>query len=255
MIMEIALRDIRDTAKTFAGKPKKLVPFAAIYVALLGTAAVFVTTKEATATQVLVTLITLLAAPALFFLLQALCVNDTNSTGVVSMLKRAARDGWRLMIASIPVIFVAVLIYVLLGKAEAQFTSPLLAGVPNETAGTALVRIVFSTIRLLLFGIVMPLFCLHLWIEVTNDGARRVLGNIRMLIARALAPRSVVTYLMGLVLFGLVPYALIVLRTPVQRASIELTLLTIRLVLAAGFILLGWMITAGAVKKGVTEQA
>jgi hypothetical protein len=255
MIMEIALRDIRDTAKTFAGKPKKLIPFAAIYVALLGTAAIFVTTKEATMRQVGITLITLLAAPALFFLLQALCVNDANSAGVVQMLKRAARDGWRLMIATIPVIFVAVLIYVLLGKAEAQFASPLLAGLPNETAGAALARIVFSTIRLLLFGIVVPLFCLHLWIEVTKYGARRVLGNVTSLFARALAPRSVVTYLFGLVLFGLVPYALIVLRTPVQRASIEVTLLVIRLVLAFSFILLGWVITAGAVKKGVAEQA
>ncbi len=253
--MEIALRDIRDTARSFAGKPKKLVPSAAIYLALLGTAAVFVTTKEATMQQVAITLVTLLAAPALFFLLQALCVNDANNTGVVPMLKRAARDGWKLMIASIPVIFVAVLIYVLLGKVEAQFASPLLAGLPTETAGAAFARVVFSTIRLLLFGVVVPLVCLHLWIEVTQDGARRVLGNIKTLIARALAPRSLVTYLMGLVLFGLVPYALIVLRTPVQRASIELTLLTIRLVLAFSFVLLGWMITAGAVKKGVTEQA
>lgn len=245
--MNDALRDIAESARGLWRNRRALLMFFVTYIVMLGTTALFVTTREATIRQVLLTFATLLAAPALFFLLQAMCVNFTETTSVAEMLKQSLKNFWKLMIASIPVILVAVALYLLLGKIEAQFTSP--------HAKAEWPRVIFSTLRLLLFGLVVPLTSIHLWIALTREDVRSVLRSIRSIVAQAFAPRSVLTYACGLVLFGVLPYLLAILRTSFGREWVEVTLLSARLFLAFCFILLGWVITVGALHRGMRAES
>ncbi len=246
MLKEV-LTDMRETARGLARNRRAVLLFFVTYVAMLGAAALFVSTSVATIRQVLLTFAALFAAPALFFLLQAMCVSFTETNGAVEMLRRAAKNFWKLTTASIPVIILAVALYLLLGKIESSFVQP------NETGIGQ--RVIFSTMRVLLFGLVVPLASIHLWIELTREETRRVLTQLRPLLSRAFAPRSVTTYVCGLALFGLLPYLLIFSRTPSERAWLELSLLGARLVVALCFILLGWVITVGALHKGTRAEA
>lgn len=248
--MKNALRDIGETARGLMRNWRAMMVFFAIYIALLATITLFVTTREATIGQVLLTFTTLIVAPALFFLLQTMCVSYAETTEVVSMLRRSVRNVWKLMLVSLPVILVAVALYLLLGKIEARVS-------PQESIDAARgewPRLIFQTVRLLLFGIVLPLVNIHLWLALMHKGVLGVFGDIKGIISKAFAPRSVLTYSFGLVLFGVIPYFILVSRTPSERAWLEMTLLGARVVIAFGLMLLGWVITVGALHKGMSAE-
>lgn len=247
-MMREALKDIRETARALFGEPRSLLLFFATYVALLASTALFITTREATIRQVLLTFATLLAAPALFFLLQAMCVSFTETRRSGEMFRWSLRNFWKLMLASMPVILAAVALLLLLGKIEASLIGE------GRAIKAEWPRVIFSALRLLLFGFAVPLLSIHLWLALRRETAWDVLRRLRPLAARAFAPRSVKTYVCGLVIFGLVPYVLIITRTRVEREWLELTLLGARLVAALCFILLGWVITVGAMKRGLSAE-
>jgi hypothetical protein len=249
-MMRIALKDIAETARNLLSNRRAMLLFFAIYIALLATLALFVTTREATVKEVLLTFATLVAAPALFFLLQGMCVNFAESEGAFELLRRAMKIFWRLILASLPLILVGFALYLLFGKLEARFT-PHLA---REAAKTEWPLVILSTVRLLVFGLVLPLLSIHLWLALMRDDAKSVLRGIAPLMSKAFAPRSVITYVCGLVLFGLAPYFLIALRTPFEKAWLELTVLSARLVLAFSLMLLGWVVTVGALHRGMSAE-
>jgi hypothetical protein len=249
-MMRIALKDITETARNLLSNRRAMLLFFAIYIALLATLALFVTTREATVKEVLLTFATLVAAPALFFLLQGMCVNFAESEGAFELLRRAMKIFWRLILASIPLILVGFALYLLFGKIEARFT-PHLA---REAAKTEWPLVILSTVRLLVFGLALPLLSIHLWLALMRDDAKSVLRGIVPLMSKAFAPRSVVTYVCGLVLFGVVPYFLIISRTPFEKAWLELTVLSARLVLAFSLMLLGWVVTVGALHRGMSVE-
>jgi len=247
-MMKEALKDIRETARQLLHEPRTMLLFIATYIAMLAAATLFITTREATVNQVLVTFATLLAAPALFFLLQAMCVSYTETNALGEVLRRSVKNFWKLMLASIPVILCAIALYLLLWKIESAIAGP------HQTPRAEWPRIIFSTLRVLLFGFAMPLVCIHLWIALMGETAGNVLRRLRPLVGRAFAPRSVKTYACGVVLFGILPYLLFISRTPFERAWLELTLLGTRLIVAFTLILFGWVITVGAMKKGLSAE-
>lgn len=256
--MREALRDILETARTLARKRLALVLFFAAYVGFLASVGLFITTSEATVKQLLLTFAMMLVAPALFFFLQAMCVHWAQGASTPEMLRRSVRDFWKLLLASLPLILIAVALYLLLGKIEARFAfqnpARLSGAHGSEAAGAEWLRLLFSTIRLLLFGLAVPLLSIHLWIALMHEEASLVLRSIKSILSKAFAPRSVATYVFGLALFGLVPYLLLAFRTPVQSAWAEVAVLSARIGLALSFTLFGWVITVGALQRGMRAR-
>jgi hypothetical protein len=244
-MMREVLTDIHVTARGLLRAPRAVLVLLATYVAFLATTALFITTREATIAQVSVTFLTLIAAPALFFLLQAMCVSYAEATTTVGdILKKSCASFWKVMLAALPVIVVAIVLHLLIARVELA---------SGSDAPTSL-RVLFATLRILVFGIMAPLVCIHFWLALGRGKAGSERERLGQLLRRAFAPRSLTTYGVGLVLFGIVPYLLLVAQVPVGSAWIEMTALGTRVALALSFVLFGWVITVGALRKGMSDE-
>ena len=205
------------------GRWSTLIPVAALYGGLLLAGYLFVSTREATITQLVITLAAIVVTPTIFFLLQALTVNYTNDAHVA--LKKLLFDSLRLVVVTIPLILVAALALYGLGKLHSHLT-------------------LVSAIRYLLVAVVAPLLTIQFWIAVSRDGLRqfRRLGHVAL---RALAPQSLFVYVCGLLFFAVAPYFLIFHPTQTGRVWLEFSLLAFRLIASALLILIGWVTTIG----------
>lgn len=251
--MRDAFHDIRDAARGLMHNGRALMLFFVTYVALLATLTMFIMTREATIKDLFVTLVTMIAVPALFFLLQAMSINYLETSGPRAFLMESLAIIRKLAIVSVPFIVIGLATYVILDKLDAFFSPPLhvqnLKSLSGE--GETWSRVIFSTIRLVLFGIVLPLTSIHIWIAARQLDVRNVLKSIRSILLGAFALRSLKTYVLGFGIFAILPYTLIVVRTPSNRAWLEITFLSARLLLAFSLMLVGWMITVGALQRGV----
>jgi hypothetical protein len=203
-----------------------LLLLVAMYVALLFAGYLFVSTREATISQLVATLGLVLVAPVLFFALQAVSVNYVSVPGANSSVKKSVYDGLRLVAVSVPVIGLAVLAFYGLGKIDSHQT-------------------LVVTVRYLLISVVAPLLAIQLWVTASRDGLRALLPRAHMVAARAFAPQSVFIYACGALVFAIAPYFLIFHTSQIERAWLEVSLLAVRLVLSAFLILFGWVITVG----------
>ena len=196
----------------------------AAYAGLLTSVYLFVSTREATIPQLILTTAVVVVAPALFFLLQAATVSYTNEPVSRSLV----RNGLRLMVVSVPVIGITVLGVYGLNKVQSY-----------PTFVTAL--------RYLLIGVFAPLLAIQLWVAATGNGLRPVLRNLRKIVAKAFAPQSVLVYVCGFLIFAAAPYVLINEKITTDKAWLEFSLLMLRLSASALLILLGWVSTVGAI--------
>ncbi len=235
-----------------------------LYAALLASVYLFVTTKEASVPQLVLTALAALAVPIWFFVLQAAGVASFAEAGgrLNSVLRRALRDFWKIFLISVPLILLAVLIAYLTNKLQAYFAVADTNATPRPPALTPLHPLditppapmrwadaLIFALRLLLLGIALPLTAIHLWISVAREGLRATLRNSLRILARALAPQSVLIYVVGMIFFALMPYFLIFTRTPVSNTWLELVIFGLRLALAFVLTLWGCVITIGALEK------
>ncbi|HVF27304.1 MAG TPA: hypothetical protein VM943_03615, partial [Pyrinomonadaceae bacterium] len=143
-----------------------------LYAALLASVYLFVTTREASVLQLILTALFALAAPVLFFMLQAAGVASFAEAGgrLNSVLRRALRDFWKIFLISVPLILLAVLIVYLTNKLHAYFTIADTNATPRPPALTPVHPLditppapmrwsdaVIFALRLLLLGVVLPL--------------------------------------------------------------------------------------------------
>lgn len=256
--MKDALTAIGTSARELFRKPGALALCMLLYAALLAAVYLFFSTKESTPALLALTGLLALAAPLAFFLLQAAAVHFAAAEGFGPLLRRALRDFWKLLLVSLPVVALAVLLFYLLDKLQARYPvneAPAAATTYVPYPRTAPPRpaawqeIVFPAVRLLLLGVVLPLLGLGLWLAVAREGLKATLRSVHRVVARALAPRSVVVYAAGLLTFGIVPYVLIFTRTQVESAWGELLIFGFRLALAFVFTLGGWLVTASALAR------
>lgn len=250
--MREAFKDIAEMARGLLRNGRALMLLYVTYVALLAMLTLFIVTREATIKDVLVTMATLIAVPALFFLLQAMCVSYAATAGAREIIKQSIAILRKVVIVTVPFIVIGLVLYVMLDKIDARLV-PSIQGqrlVTLAREGETWPRVVFSTLRLLIFGIVFPLTCIHMWIAVRRQDVRNVLTSIKPILLKAFALRSVKTYVIGFVVFGILPYMLIAVRTPSEHAWLEITLLSARLLLAFSLMLFGWVITVGALQHG-----
>lgn len=206
-----------------------------MYGALLFAGYLFVSTREATISQLVVTLGLVVVAPVLFFALQAVSVNYVSGPGETGLVTKSVYDGLRLVAVSVPVIVLTALAFYGLGKIASHQT-------------------VVGTVRYLLIGVVAPLLTIQLWVAATRDGLRQLLRRAPQAIAKAFAPQSVFIYACGLLVFAVVPYFLIFHTSQIERAWLEASLLAVRLIVSAFLILFGWVTTVGTLSLLSQQQ-
>ena len=198
-----------------------------VYGALLFAGYLFVTTREATIPQLLLTLALVVVAPVLFFALQVVSINYVDGPGnTAGLITKSVLDGLRLIAISVPVFALTALAFYGLGRIQSQQT-------------------IVIAVRYLLAGVVAPLLAIQLWVAASHRGLRPLLRRTHHVAARAFAPQSVFIYACGVLVFGIAPYFLIFHTSQIERAWLELSLLAFRLVVSAFLILFGWVATVG----------
>jgi hypothetical protein len=197
-----------------------------IYGALLGAGYLFVSTREATISQLVLTFVLVVLAPALFFALQAVSVNYVSGAGARSLVKKIASDSLRLIAVSVPLILITAFAVYGLGKIDSHLT-------------------VVTAVRYLLVGVVAPLLTIQLWVTASRDGLGPLLRRAPQTAVKAFAPQSVFIYVCGALIFAIAPYFLISHSNQIERAWLEVSLLVVRLLVSAALILFGWVTTIG----------
>jgi len=194
-----------------------------LWAGLLTAVYLFASTREATIGQLVLTLVVVIAAPALFFVLQALSV--TYAEG--HREKGLAIDCLRLFVVSLPVLVVTLLAVYGSGKIQTHVT-------------------LTTTLRYLLIGVVAPMLTIQLWIATTKGGLRSLVKSLRSVIRKTFAPQTVFVYACGFLIFAMIPYVLLQVGPLIERPWLELSVLVVRIAASALLILLGWVTTIGA---------
>lgn len=247
------IQNIINAARALLGNWKTITMFVVIYGVFVFALYLFFTTPEARMWQVALTFLLTLLIPILFFMLQTMGVEYVN--GESNWLTRVGREFWKPLLISLPVIALTWLVIWGLNKFDYTMT----AGIREaaSAAGTdAAYKAGEERIKNLALGItvvsalilyfIVPLFSIHLWIATVRDGIKQTLKGIFRVLFRAFAPRSVLTYLIGFVVFGVLPYYIITTRTPIKSPWMDLTVLGLRIALALLVVLIGWVVTVGA---------
>lgn len=244
---------ILQTTRALFSDRGSLAILAGLYMLLLAALYGFVATREATVWQILLTLLFLATAPAVFFLLQAAIINRARAGRIE--WSRVLRDSTKFALLALPVILVGLGIMWLLNRWQVHFPAPHVNPTPLLSTPAAAPMhwptVLFATLRALIFGIALPLALIQLWVEAAGQnllafvrvGGRAFLSRLGQILARAFAPRSVLIYMLGLIIFALLPYVLLFVHIPVKGTWSEMSIFTVRLVLVFLFILLGWVIT------------
>ena len=252
-----------------------LVVLGVLYALFIIACYFFITTREASVIQVLFTFVFAVAIPVLFFALQAGCAGfAVGMDAPGATLRIAGKAFWKLFVVSLPLVLVIVLCVWLLNKVETRITAKPAPATQSETHGSVSEDeseplsvpmhapaheeeakkpkvhwsyVLLVTFRLLLFGIVVPLILIHLWLGIARDGLRGLFKGF----GRVLAPQTVLTYAVGMIIFGVIPYFLLFTRIGTKGEWSELLLFGVRLLLAFLLSLTGWVLTLRALAEPV----
>jgi hypothetical protein len=240
-----------------------LLVFATIYAVLLVAAYLFISIREATIWQVLITYALIILIPLGFFILQGSIINrvlDQKFRWRVILI-----DALKFLAVTIPVLLIVWLLYYLLNKISARYPAPVVAVPPVDKvappAPPALhwPSLFFTTLRFVLLGVAFPLATIHLWIAVAGGelrtlfrgGARSFFKRIGSALARAFSSHSVLIYGLGLIIFVVLPYVTLVPTFTIKGNKTEFAVFVLRLLLSFLFSLIGWVITLTALARNV----
>lgn len=237
---------------------------AVLYAALVAACGLFVTTREATTWQLFLTAALAVAVPLLLCVLLAGCaVYAAGERRALAVVTGALKGFWKVAALGLPVLALVVLAVWGMNKlehkvrhdprteAQETFTSP--EEGESEAASDETKKrpvrwkyVFVSALRLLLLGVLLPLLAMHLFVAAARRGLLRRFGRT---LGRAYAPRSVLTYAVGMIVFALLPYFLFNLRTPASAGWLEVSLLSLRLGLVFLLTLGGALMTMTALAR------
>lgn len=236
--------------------------FLLLYMAMLLGIYLFLTTGVATVGQLAILGVTVIFAPVIFFVIQAMAVSymtgepGSDESDAARLVKRSLKGFWKIVLISIPFLLLAWLLVYLIDKIpagaavahEAIRTGPSpVRGAPHPAPQPTDWRgIGLAALEFLIFGIALPLAAVNLWIATARDGLRQAARRAHRTLYKSFAPGTLLVYLIGLLIFGIVPYLLVDMRPPMKGALIEVGQLGIQLALAALLSLFGWVLTLGA---------
>lgn len=240
-----------------------LVVFAIIYAALVLSSWFFISTREATVWQVLVTYVLMILIPALFLIFQASIINRAREQrfrwGTILI------DAIKFFIVAIPILLIGWLVYYLLNKWQAHHLPPVSAVPPSalETKAQPLhwPSLLFATLRFALLGVVLPLSAIHLWIAVAgsdfrtwiDQGPKPFFQRIGAALATAFGPESVLIYALGLIVFVVLPYTTLYVPFSPKGSKSDFAAFILRLLLTYLFTFIGWVVTIGALTKNAGD--
>src|ERR1044071_1333514 len=210
-----SLRAMLSAMRLLFTNRRALAMLLTTYCGLLITLYLFISTREATISQILLTFLSIAVAPALFFLIQSISV--TYPTGKLSKVMIVS---FKLFIVSLPVLALTVF---------------------------AIYKVNITTLRYLLIAVIAPLLAIQLWIATSNTGLRSVVKRLGQVLSRTFAPHSVLVYACGFLIFAVAPYLLLRKSISTERAWLEISLLTVRLAASATLMLVGWVTNVGAI--------
>lgn len=242
-----------------------MIVLAGLYASLIAVLYLFVTIREASMGQVILSLVLAILAPLLFFLLQTAGACQTHGLSAGLLLRDALRNSWKVIAISVPLIALTVLVTYLLGRAQSYIAmdgrelSDVAAQYQlraSNDGGPALSwsQVTLSAVRYLSLGLVLPLVAIHLWIATVGRALKATIRSTKDLVVGAFAPRSVLIYTVGFVVFGVIPYLLLLKPTPASRAWIEIAFFVARLMLGFVLTLFGWVVTMRALALSASEQ-
>lgn len=248
---------------TMFANPGALLVFATLYAFLLAAAYFFISIREATIWQVLVTYALMILIPLGFFTLQAAIIDraiDQRLRWRVIFI-----DALKFFVVCIPVLLVVWLLYYLLNKIAARYPAPVIEVLatdktaPPPTPPLHWPSLIFSTLRFVLWGVAFPLATIHLWIAIAggefrtlfSSGVKSFLVRIGSALARAFSPDSVLIYGLGLLVFFVLPYVILVPTFTVNGNKREFAVFVLRLLLSFLFSLIGWVWTLTALARTV----
>ena len=239
-----------------------LLVFATIYAVLLVASYLFISIREATIWQVLITYALMILIPLGFFTLQASIINrvlDQKFRWRVILI-----DALKFLAVTIPVLLVAWLLYYLLNKISARYPAPVVEVpvdkvAPPTTPALHWPSLFFTTLRFVLLGVAFPLATIHLWIAVAGgelrtlfrDGMKSFFKRIGSALARAFSSHSVLIYGLGLIIFFVLPYITLIPTFTISGNKTEFAVFGLRLLLAFLFSLVGWASTLTALARTV----
>lgn len=215
---------ILSAARSLLRNRRALLLMFGTYAALLLAIYLFVSTREATISQLILTLVAVISAPALFFVLQAVSVSYADSPTSHGLIKKTLK----LIAVSIPVLALTILTVYGLSKIQTHPT-------------------MVTAVRYLWLAVITPLLAIQLWIAGSNSSLRDSLKNLRKVLSSTFAPQSMFVYACGFLIFAILPYYLLQGKVSIQRPWLELSLLILRLGVSALLILIGWVTTVGAI--------
>ncbi|HEY6045148.1 MAG TPA: hypothetical protein VIU65_01015 [Pyrinomonadaceae bacterium] len=232
---------------------RALLLFVIVYALLLVTFYIFVSTREATVWQVLVTYAFLILIPAEFFVLQAAIIDSARD--LTFSWKRILLHAFKIFVVTIPVLLVGWVLWFLVNKLAGRWPAPLpplaLDAKSVKPAPMHWPTLLIATLRFVLFAVALPLAAIHLWIEVTTrdmramfaGGAKPFFKRIGDAMSRAFSSESVFTYGLGLIAFALIPYLLLILKINIKGTKTAFAAFIVQIVLAFLFVLFGWIAT------------
>jgi hypothetical protein len=255
------IRRLLETIRALLTNPKALVILAALYALLLATLYGFISIREATVSQVAVTFVFLVLTPIEFFVLQAAILLHART--LKFDWRQILRDAIKFAVVTIPIVLLGFLISYLLNKWQAHYPAPELSFASTNSRTPAPPQplhwpmVMFATLRLLLFGIALPLAAIQLWVEAAaqdvrasfGGGVRTILQRIGNALAQAFSFDSVLTFAFGLIIFVLVPYAILFLGHPPKGNKTDFLVFIARLFFAFLFTLIGWVVTLTTLAK------
>jgi hypothetical protein len=235
-----------------------------LYALLLVGFYVFISTREATLGQVLMTYALVFLVPALFFIFQAAILDFARNRRFA--LKQILLSAFKLFLVTIPVVLIGAFIWWLMNKLQARFPpAPVVfASTPPKPQPVLWRTMLITTLRFVLFGVAFPLATIHLWIEASvcnvrasfAGGAKTIFGTMGRALARAFSSEAVFVYGLGLILFVLGPYLFLFVPVHVKGTKTDFAIFILRLLLAFIFTFLGWVVTVNTLLRsyGTTEQ-
>ena len=268
-ILKLWFSTIATTIANFGA----LLVFAVIYAVLLVASYFFISIREATIWQVLITYALMILIPLGFFTLQASIINrvlDQKFRWRVILI-----DALKFLAVTILVLLVVWLLYYLLNKISARYPAPVVevtatnqptpparpipTPTPVPTPPLHWPSLIFTTLRFVLLGVAFPLVTIHLWIAVAGggvrslfrDGAKSFFKRIGSALARAFSSVAVLIYGLGLIVFFVLPYVILVPTFTVNGNKTAFVVFGLRLLLSFLFSLVGWVITLTALTRVV----
>jgi hypothetical protein len=260
-MIKTIFRAIASSARSLLHFWRALIIFFLLYAGMLGAVYLFFAGRETSSAQLLLNLLLALAAPVLFFVLQTMAVRFTHTQGHARTLTIGAiRDFWKLLLISLPIIaLVGLLVYLLAQVKVGPEQTAVIPPPPRATVVRAAPplqwqSVAIASIQYLLLCLVLPLSLIHLWIAAARDGLKSAIKGMVRSLGRALAPGSVLIYVIGFLFFAIFPYFLLFSKTPASSTWLDIGLLSGRLFLAVLISLVGWVVTLGALTQLTPDE-